>query len=258
MFRYNPAIVAQAFATLGSMYPNRVFLGLGAGEAVNEVAAGCSWPSLNERAERLEEAIKVVKLLWTRTFVSFKGKYYSLNKANLYTKPEKTIPIYVAAGGAKVARIAGRDSDGLITALSEPKYVEDVLFKSAREGASSVGKDQSKLEFIVDYGVSYDEDYDRALASCRCWKGPILPAVFKYSISDPREIEAYGNLVSDEVLASKWFIATSPDEHIKNIERLIEMGFTHIAIQSSSPDEEKYIRVFGSKVLPYLKEKFRD
>jgi coenzyme F420-dependent glucose-6-phosphate dehydrogenase len=259
MLRYNPAIVAQAFATLASMYPNRVFLGLGSGEAVNEVPPGCSWPSFKERTERLEEAIKIVRLLWTKSFVSFKGKYHSLNKANLYTKPEKPIPLYLAANGPKVARIAGRDCDGLITVpFFEREYLHDVLFNSTREGAKSAGKDPSKLEFIVDYGVSYDEEYDRALASCRFWKGPILPAVFKYAISDPREIEEYANLIGDDILASKWFIATTPDEHIKNIERLVELGFTKVAIQSSSPDEKKYIRVFGEKVLPYLKERFSE
>jgi len=257
--RYNPAIVAHAFATLASMYPNRVFLGLGTGEAVNEVPPGCTWPNLKERIERLEEAIKVLKLLWTKSFVTFKGKYYTLNKANLYTKPEKPIPIYVAASGPKVARIAGRDADGLVTVpFFEPQYLRDVLFNSAREGARSAGKDPSKLEFIMDYGVSYDEDYDKALASCRFWKGPILPAVFKYAISDPREIEEYANLISDDVLASRWFIATTPEEHIKNIERLIELGFTQVAVQSSSPDEKKFIEMFGAKVLPYLKDKFSE
>ena len=89
ILRYNPAIVAQAFATLGSMYPGRIALGLGTGEPLNEMPVGFEWPPFAERAERVEEAIKVINRLWTSERVTFNGKYYSLRKATLYTKPEK-------------------------------------------------------------------------------------------------------------------------------------------------------------------------
>ncbi len=113
--RYHPAIVAQAFATLGDMYPGRVFIALGTGEAMNELPLGLNWPGFKERAERLEEAIKVMRLLWTKEFVNFRGKYYRLSGANLYTKPQRPIPIYVAANGPKTAEMAGRHADGFLT-----------------------------------------------------------------------------------------------------------------------------------------------
>jgi coenzyme F420-dependent glucose-6-phosphate dehydrogenase len=115
ILRYNPAIVAQAFATLACMYPNRIFLGLGTGEAMNEVPVGCEWPKFAERVERLEESIRIMKLLWNENFVTFNGKYYKLRKANLYTKPKSPPPIFVASTGARVAEIAGRHADGLLT-----------------------------------------------------------------------------------------------------------------------------------------------
>ena len=108
ILRYHPGIVAQAFATLGYMYPERIFLGLGAGEALNESPLGYVWPSPRERVEMLEEAIIVIKRLWTEDFVDFNGKYYRLKKANLYTKPQRPLKIYVAAGGPRTAELAGR------------------------------------------------------------------------------------------------------------------------------------------------------
>ncbi|MEM2111829.1 MAG: TIGR03557 family F420-dependent LLM class oxidoreductase, partial [Candidatus Bathyarchaeia archaeon] len=114
ILRYHPALVAQAFATLSFMYSNRIFLGLGTGEALNESPLGYTWPSPSQRVEMLEEAIIMIKKLWNEEFVSFKGKYYRLKKANLYTKPDKPPKIYVAAGGPRVAELAGRMADGII------------------------------------------------------------------------------------------------------------------------------------------------
>jgi G6PDH family F420-dependent oxidoreductase len=107
ILRYNPAVVAQVFAMLGYMFPGRVFLGLGRGESLNEVPAGTSWLSNKERFERLEEAIKLIKLLWMENWVTFQGKYYQVKDSNLYTKPLQPIPIFVAGIGPQSARLAG-------------------------------------------------------------------------------------------------------------------------------------------------------
>jgi coenzyme F420-dependent glucose-6-phosphate dehydrogenase len=134
--RYNPAIVAQAFATLSDLYPSRVFIALGTGEAMNELPLGFDWPSHRERAQRLEEAIKIMRLLWTKEFVDFKGHYYRLSKANLYTKPPTSIPIYVAANGPKVAELAGRLGDGFLTLPFPDSHYKDVLFPAVDRGAN--------------------------------------------------------------------------------------------------------------------------
>jgi coenzyme F420-dependent glucose-6-phosphate dehydrogenase len=96
---YNPAVVAQVFATLGYMFPGRIFLGLGRGESLNEVPTGASWPSNQERFERLKEAIKLIKLLWMEDWVTFLGKYYQVKDSNLYTKTLQPIPVFVAGIG---------------------------------------------------------------------------------------------------------------------------------------------------------------
>ena len=258
ILRYNPAIIAQAFATMRALYPNRIFIGLGTGEALNEMPVGYSWPSFKERAERFEEAIQVMKLLWSREIVDFKGKYFKLRKANLYTKPTSPPPIYVAASGKTVARIAGRYADGLLTLRAPEEHYRDVLFPALEEGAKSAGRDSSKIIKAIEIPVSYDEDYEKALEASRCWGGSLLPVMFTQKIYDTREVEACGRLVGDKQLAENRLIATNPEDHIKYLEKFLKIGFQHIYIQSSSPDEIKTIRMYKEEVLPYLRSTYAD
>jgi coenzyme F420-dependent glucose-6-phosphate dehydrogenase len=254
--RYHPGVVAQAFATLSAMYHGRIFMGLGTGEAMNEVPLGYRWPRFKERAERLEEAITVMKLLWSRDFVTFKGKYYRLNKANLYTKPASHIPIYIAATGPTVAEIAGRQADGFLTiGIAEQNY-RDVLLPALEKGAKSAGRDPDKIVKSMEVGVSYDENYDKALDSVRFWAGALMPAFFMYGIADPRLIEEHGRLVGDKQLAEHWLIGTKPEDHIKRLEKYIKTGFQHIYVSSSSPDEIKTARMYGMHVLPYIRSTY--
>lgn len=256
-FRYNPAIVAQAFATLGYMYPNRVFLGVGVGEAMNEVPVGFQWPLVKERVERLEEAIRVIKMLWEKEFVSFKGKYYTLRKANLYTKPRYPVPLIVSTLGIKVAEIAGRLADGINSFVYNDDalaYFKNSLFPAFEKGAKSRDRDPTTLVKSLEIGVSYDEDYEKALKSCRFWAGTLLPFTFKYEIYDPREIEENAAFVGDENLGEIWIISTDIEEHIKRLQKIIDVGVDILYIQSSSPDEKKFIETYGKEVLPYLKE----
>ena len=252
LFRYNPAITAQAFATLGAMFPGRIFIGVGTGEAMNEIPVGCDWPSTGERIERLEEAIRIMKLLWSSSFVSFKGKYYRLRKANLYTKPETPIPLYVAAYGPKVAKIAGKYADGFLTSLVEPDRFKNVLLQAVAEGAKETGRDFSRIEKVVELNVAYDEDYSKALKKVRFWAANLFPFMFKLPIYDPREIEEMGKLVSDEAIAKAFFIGTKPEDIITPIERAIKMGFDHVYLQSTSPDENKFFEMAGKHIVPYI------
>jgi len=257
ILRYNPAIVAQAFATLGVMYPGRIFLGLGTGEAMNEMPVGHNWPNFKERVRRLEEAVKVIKLLWADKFVSFRGQYYKLRKANLYTKPDPPVPLLLAASGGTVAELAGRLADGLITIPFPETHYRNVLFPAFERAAQAAGRDPSKLEKAVETYVSYDSDYDKALASTRCWAGTAVPGMFKWPIYDPHEIEDIGKLVGDRQLAEQWLIGTKPEEHIKHIEKLIRCGFTSVHITSSSPNEPATIEMYAKHVLPYLTSTYK-
>jgi len=263
MIRYHPAIVAQAFATLRNMYPDRIFLGLGTGEAMNEAVFEMPWPSFKERAERLEESIKVMKLLWSGSFVNFKGKYYRLRKANLYTKPSTPPPIYVTSFGPKIAEIAGKHADGFMTAGTASPSVDEqnwrnVLLPALERGAKSAGRDPSKIKKAFEIHISYDEDYEKAVKAARFWAGSQLPAMFKYAITDPREIEEHGQMVGDEQVAKAWSASTKPDDFIRLVERYIRMGAQHIYYVSGSPDEIKTIRMFGKHVIPYIRSTYKE
>ncbi|HXX73187.1 MAG TPA: TIGR03557 family F420-dependent LLM class oxidoreductase [Candidatus Acidoferrales bacterium] len=256
--RYNPAIVAQAFATLRSLYPGRIFIGLGTGEALNEMPVGCPWPSFRERVERFEEAIQIMRMLWSKELVTFKGKYYRLRKANLYTKPTSPPPIFVAASGKTTARLAGKYADGLLTLLAPEEHYLNVVFPAMEEGAKSVGRDPRELVKAVEIAVSYDKDYDKAIEASRYWSGALLPVMLTQQIYDTREVEACGRLVGDKQIAENRLIGTTPEEHINHLEKFLKLGFQHIYIQSSSPDEIETIRMYSKHVIPYLHSTYGD
>ncbi|MDA4130053.1 MAG: TIGR03557 family F420-dependent LLM class oxidoreductase [Thaumarchaeota archaeon] len=253
-FRYNPALVAQAFATLDYMFPGRIFLSLGTGEALNEMPVGYEWPQHPERLRRLEEAIQVIRKLWTGDWVNFKGSYYKLRKAKLYTPPKSKIPIFVAASGPKAAEAAGRLGDGLLTITNpDDAFFTQLIFPAVERGLKEAGRDKEHFERNVELQVSFDEDYDKAVQSVRPWAGNVMPIFFNLGVSDPRVIEEHGKFVGNEELAKIWVIATSSEPFIKSIERYAKLGFTGIHITSSSPSNEKFMQLYKKEILPALK-----
>jgi G6PDH family F420-dependent oxidoreductase len=255
-FRYHPGIVAQAFATLDHMFKGRIFVSLGTGEALNEMPLGYAWPAHGERLERLEEAVKVMRKLWTGELVSFRGKYYSLKKAKLYTPPKEKIPIFLAASGPKAAELAGRLGDGLLTiANPDDNYYKELLFPAVERGlrSSELG-DNHRFERNVELQVSYDQDYNKAVESVRPWAGNVMPIFFNLGVSDPRVIEEHGKFVGNEELAKIWVIATSSEPIIKAIERYERLGFTGVHITSSSPSQEKFIELYRREIMPAVKK----
>lgn len=255
-FRYHPAIVAQAFATLRAMYPDRIFVGLGTGEALNEVPLGYTWPPVKERIERFEESIQIMKKLWTEDWVDFKGRYYRLKQAKLYVKPTTPVPIYVASFGPKVAEIAGKYADGYITTLVSEDHLRNVLVPAVERGAKQMGRDPSRIERVIELGLGYDKDYTKALKKVRFWTGAMFHVTFKYGIADPREIEAMGSLVGDEQVAKGFAIGTKAEDFISRIEKLVKLGFNHINLQSTSPDEKAFIELCAKQILPYVKDNY--
>ena len=228
---------------------------------MNEAVFETPWPPFKERVKRLEEAIKIMKLLWSGNFVNFKGNYYKLHKANLYTKPSTPVPLYVAAFGPTVTELAGKYADGYLTtiatttAAAEAHY-RNVLLPALEKGAKSVGRNPDDITKVYEMHLSYDDDYDKALKAARFWAGASLPAMFKYPVTDPREVEEHGNMVGDEQVAEAWTVGTNPDDYIKQAEKYIKMGFQHLYFVSGSPDEVKTIRMYGKHVIPYIKSSY--
>ncbi len=257
ILRYHPALVAQAFGTLGTMYPNRIFLAVGTGEAMNEVPLGYDWPNFRERSERFEEALQIIRALWTQDFVDFKGKHFKLRKANLYTRPEKPVPLYVAANGPISAEIAGKYGDGFLTMESEDiSFYGEKLFPAVAKGAKSAGRDPNKITKMLEVNVAYDENYERALQACKRWGTIMMPVFYKQAISDPREIEAHSRWLNEKELAKIWIISSDPEEHIRRLERYVKEGFTDIHTCNWSADEYKYIDMYSKHVIPYFQSNY--
>jgi coenzyme F420-dependent glucose-6-phosphate dehydrogenase len=257
ILRYHPAIVAQAFATLGRLYPGRVRLGLATGEPMNEMPLGYEWPSSKERIERLEEAVRIIRLLWEQDWVTHSGKYYRLRNAKLYTKPKRPIPIYMAAFTPEVANLVGKYADGFYTFLGKPlNYFRDTLFPAVEKGASWAGRDYNKLGSAIEMLFSYDEDKDKAIASARFWKGTLVPNITKHAVYDPREIERNGRRVADEVMERIWVITTDPQDIIKRAGECFRAGFKQVVFMSSSPDQHKALGMLSKEVVPHIRQEF--
>src|SRR5579863_8725294 len=188
-FRYHPAVVAQAFATLGVMFPGRIVLGVGTGESLNEVpSTGMTWPDFKERFARLREAITLIRQLWTEEKVTFEGQYYRTNDATIYDRPAMPVPIYVAAAGALIAKYAGRMGDGLICTSGKARelYTETILPKVA-EGLAEAGT--KVFERMIEVKVSFDQDMARAMEDTRHWAVLALTPEEKSSVEDPVEMD---------------------------------------------------------------------
>jgi TAT-translocated FGD2 family F420-dependent dehydrogenase len=247
-FRYNPAVVAEAFVTLGSLAPGRIFLGVGSGEALNEQAAIGSWPKWPERSARLIEATAVIRQLWTGQQIAHEGAYYNVN-ARLYDPPTKTIPLLMAANGPKAMYRAGQYADGLVT---DPK-----TWKNDRSefeaGAKAAGRDPGKMPVLVEQYVVVGDKGDAERAA-ELWR--FGPKAFKtyYNIRDPKEIQrrADSEVPLDKVYGD-WPVSTDPTVHARTITELFHSGATIVNIHSGQEDQNRVIEFYGKEVLPRLK-----
>ena len=254
VYRYHPAIIAQAFASLDVLYPGRVQLGLGSGEAMNESPLGFDWPRARSRLTRVREAIQIIRELWEGKndgFVNYNGEYFLIRNAKLYTPPVKPIPIYMAATGQQAAKVAAKYADGLISYL-RPVEAGNVirLFDSTAE---KEGRNQRSLEKIAEYKVSFADDYEQAFKSTTFWRATLIKNVFDSDISNPRKLQRKAEKeVPDEKLKQAIQITTSIEDCIKSLEEYFKAGFTRVYVHSTSPDEIKFIQEFSKKVLPYF------
>ena len=256
ILRYHPAIVAQVFATLEYMFPNRVFLGIGRGEALNEVTSGHSWPSNAEKFERLKEAIYLIKKLWTEDWVNFKGNYYWVRDSKLYTKPSNHIPLYLAGMGKQSARLAGEEADGFVTNELDVGIIKDKLFPALKKGAMDSGKDYSSLEKILFLPASYHEDKQRALESIRFWRGAMIKAFFDVDVHDPRKIQENGQTIGDDALEKMFLVISTAEEGIEKLKKYIDLGFTEIVLTNSSPNRNELVKIISEKISPHYRTKW--
>ncbi|WP_029289403.1 TIGR03557 family F420-dependent LLM class oxidoreductase [Cellulomonas sp. HZM] len=254
-FRWHPAMVAQASATLAAMYPGRHWLGLGSGEALNEHITAQYWPEVPERINRLFEAIEIIKKLYASGIdgkdVKHAGQFYKLESTRLWTMPEVAPEILVATAGPVTAKRAGRHADGLIT-VGAPLEKIGGLFDKFDEGVRESGRDPGSMPKVLQLHLSWAPTDEEALANAmHQWPngGMKFP---KGDVRSPFEFEQMAKLVRPEDFEGRMVISADPDAHRAEIQRYVDLGFDRIYLHNVGRNQREWVETFGSQVLPKL------
>jgi coenzyme F420-dependent glucose-6-phosphate dehydrogenase len=251
---YHPGLIAQAFMSLEELYPGRVFLGVGSGEALNEVPLGLDWPEPGEMLARFEAGLQAIVRLWDGETVTMDGGWFRLQEAKLYTRAKARPRLFVSAFGPQAARIAGRYGDGLWT-MGDPESAPKVI-ETYREECARNGKEVG--EVILQAGFDLAADEQAAIATSKKWKATQLDEVYRDDLHDPAEMLAKADAqMSDEEFAKEGFIVgADPAEHVERIREIeaIHDATTAIVLQLiGDADPMGSIRRYGEHVLPALR-----
>ncbi|HYN94240.1 MAG TPA: glucose-6-phosphate dehydrogenase (coenzyme-F420) [Pilimelia sp.] len=253
-FRYHPAMVAQAFATLGCLAPGRVILGVGSGESLNEVPLGVRWPEQKERFARLKEAVTLIRELWAGERVTFEGDYYRTDRATIYDRPGQPVPLYIAGAGPAASRLAGRLADGFICTSGKGRELyTDTLLPAVAEGAEKAGRSRADLDLTIEVKVSFDPDARKAMEDTRHWAALALTGEEKTGVDDPIEMQRRADALPVERAASRWIVSSDPTEHVERVREYLDLGFTHLVFHAPGPDQERFLRLYGERILPRLR-----
>jgi coenzyme F420-dependent glucose-6-phosphate dehydrogenase len=240
--------------TLGCLYPRRVFLGIGTGEAMNEVPLGVDWPDQKVRFQRLKEGALLMKELWAGERVSFEGAQFQTDNATVYDRPEDGIPLYIAASGPAAARLAGRIADGFITTSGkDPALYAEKLLPAVREGIEKEQRPPGEVELMLEAKVSFGEDLKRALDDTQHWGALALTPEEKVGVDDPIEMQRLADALPVERTASRWIASNDPEEHVAALRRYVDLGFTHLVLHFPGPDQERALRGYHEHVMPRLR-----
>ncbi|MDO9395802.1 MAG: TIGR03557 family F420-dependent LLM class oxidoreductase [Herbiconiux sp.] len=254
-YRSHPAVVAQASATLGAMYPGRHWLGIGSGEALSEHVTGGYWPEAPERINRMFEAVDIITKLFHASLagkdVKHSGPFFKLESTRLWTMPETAPVVLVAVAGPVTAKRAGRTADGLITGGAPPEKIAG-LFARFDEGAREVGRDPSRMPRVLQLHLSWAETDELAMANALTeWPngGMRFP---KADIRGPFEFEQMARMVRPEDFAGRLMISSDPDAHRAHIQRFVDLGFDAVYLHNVGRNQKEWIDVFGRDVIPKL------
>jgi coenzyme F420-dependent glucose-6-phosphate dehydrogenase len=239
--RIHPAIIAQAAATTASMMPGRFFLGLGTGENLNEHILGMAWPEWDVRAEMLEEAIEVIRALWSGEVTSHRGRHYTVQNARVYSLPEELPPIYLAAGGKKAVRQAARLGDGLIATAPDAELLKDY------EKAGGTGPLYGQLT------VCWAGSEAKAKRIAReWWPTAAIHGEATQELPNPAHFEQLAETITEEQVAEVISCGPDPERHVAKIREYIDAGYSHVYIHQVGPDQAGFLRFAERELLPAL------
>ncbi|MEV6793469.1 TIGR03557 family F420-dependent LLM class oxidoreductase [Streptomyces sp. NPDC051320] len=242
MIRTHPAVVAHAAATAAVQLEGRFRLGVGTGEALNEHVLGGPWPEASVRLEMLEEAVQVMRMLFTGEQSSHRGTHYTLENARLYTCPDEPVPIDVSAFGPQAAAVAGRIGDGLITMAPESESIEH--FRRSGGGTKPV---------MAGVKVCWGTDREEAVRTAhRLWANEQLPGELPQILPTPRHFEQANELVTRDRIAENVVCGDDADAHIAVLNTYVEAGFDTVHINQIGPDQRGFFDFYRTKVLPQL------
>ncbi len=250
LFRYHPAVVAQAAATMDRLSGGRFHLGVGTGENLNEGPLGYAFPRYAERAARMAEALEIMRRLLDGEKLTFEGKYYTCDRAKLYSPPLGPVPIWVAAGGPKTAALAARLADGIITSVKEPEVTRERVLDPARLAAKEAGRTEPRL--LATRWSIFASNSEEAWTALGAWRG--LRAPGRLEAVDPMDLRTRADdMDRDEILGS-YSIVSSADDYVATYRPLVEFGAEVVTIQTTSIDQESTIAMLGADVLPRLRD----
>ena len=249
--RYHPVLIAQAWATLETLFPGRPYLGFGSGESLNESVLGADWPPVGKQIERMEETLELIHRLYAGERFDHRGNHFSTKGAYLHTRPQRRPPIYVSAFGPQAAAVAGRQGDGLWT-LADPDSVPEII-DAYRSAADDAGREPG--EILLQAGVSWASDDNAALEGARVWKGAQPDEFYSDDWHEPQKMYEEGERqLSDDDLREAFIISSDPEEHADRVREIEKLGATIVVLMNNSgADPHGMISTYKKKVLPALR-----
>jgi G6PDH family F420-dependent oxidoreductase len=240
--RMHPAINAQAAATAAVLSTGGFRFGLGSGEALNEHVLGGAWPAADERLDMLEEAVDVIRKLFTGERITHRGDHYTVENARLYTVPEEPAPLYVSGFGPQAAELAGRIGDGFVTMAPDASLVD--RFRRSGGGSKPV---------LGGLKVCWDTDRQRAVKTVhRLWPNEQLPGELAQILPTPEHFEQASTLVTEDMVAEAAVCGDSADEHVKAVSAYARAGFDEVYVNQIGPDQRQFFDFYRTEVLPRL------
>lgn len=250
LFRYHPAIVAQAAATIDRLSGGRFDLGVGTGENINEGPLGYAFPAYGERSARMREALEIMRRLLDGEKLTFDGSYYRTDRARLYSPPIGRVPIWMAAGGPKSAEMAARHAEGIITSVKVPAETFTNVIEPGRAAAADAGRPVPRL--LATRWSLHAAGPDEAWQALTSWRG--LRAPGRLEAVDPQELRERADEMPRQEVLGRYAIVSDADGMVATYRPLIEeVGADIVTFQVASLDQEATIRMIGGDVLPRLR-----